>query len=66
MAGIDRVNLAVEQYGQEQFRAGLLAGLAVAEKIQGWLTMQPDSDRQRQQREWAEKAIAETKQKHGL
>lgn len=66
MTCIDDVTSAVEQYGQEQFRAGLLAGLAVAEKIQGWLTAQPDSSRQREQREWAEKAIAEAKLRHGL
>ena len=60
------VTAAVEQYGKEQFNAGLLEGLAVAEKIQGWLTAQPDSARQRQQREWAANAIAEIKQRYGL
>ena len=62
----DDLNAAIEQYGQAQFEDGLRAGLAVAEKIQGWLTAQPDSVRQKQQREWAEKAIADAKQKHGL
>ena len=62
----ETVLAALDDYGQEQFRAGLLAGLAVAERIQGGLTAQPDSARQRQQREWAETAIAEAKQKHGM
>lgn len=62
----DDLNAAIEQYGQVQFEDGLRAGLAVAEKIQGWLTAQPDSVRQKQQREWAEAAIAEAKQKYGL
>lgn len=64
MASIDGVTAAVEEYGQEQFHAGLLAGLAVAEKIHGWLTAKPDSIRQRQQREWAEAAIADAKRMH--
>lgn len=64
MACIDDVTAAVEEYGNEQFYAGLIAGLAVAEKIHGWLTAQPDSIRQRQQREWAEAAIADAKRMH--
>lgn len=64
MAGIENVTATVEKYGHEQFHAGLLAGLAVAEKIHGWLTAQPDSIRQRQQREWAEAAIADAKRMH--
>jgi len=60
------LDAAIEKYGQEEFRAGLLAGLAVAEKIKCWLTAQPDSARQKQQREWASAAIAEAKHKFGL
>ncbi len=63
----ETVLAALDDYGQEQFRAGLLVvGLAVAERIQGWLKAQPDSTRQCQQREWAETAIAEAKRKHGM
>lgn len=63
----ETVLAALDDYGQEQFRAGLLVvGLAVAERIQGWLKAQPDSTRQCQQREWAETAIAEAKQKYGM
>lgn len=46
-------------------RQGFDAGIAVAEKIRGWLTSQPDTDWQRQVRKWADSAIAKAIEQEG-
>ncbi|MDG3444631.1 hypothetical protein [Nitrospirillum amazonense] len=49
---------AIQRFGDQRYSAGIEVGLAVAERIVGWLSMQPDTPRQREQRQWAERAIA--------
>lgn len=49
---------SVRAYGDERYRDGLRDGLAVAERIRGWLTREPDTKRQAEVREWADRAIA--------
>jgi hypothetical protein len=60
---LDEVSRKAEEYAQQKFQDGLETGLLVAEKIIGWLTMQPETKRQKQVREWAEKEIEKTKER---
>ena len=64
MTDIENAVTAIEQFGESQFRAGLEEGLAVAEKIVSWLSAQPDSKRQKDQRQWAITAIAKAREKY--
>lgn len=62
---VDREDAALATLRVIERRAylrGLHDGLAVAERIRGWLTRQPDTKRQREVREWADKAIAAAKE----
>jgi hypothetical protein len=58
VAQLSEIIRQVERYGEACYRAGLEEGLAVAERIAGWLTQQPDDPRQAEVREWAARAIA--------
>jgi len=52
---------AVRQYGDGRYRAGVEAGLQVAERIAGWLTRKPDTRRQAETRKWALAAIKDAR-----
>lgn len=54
------------EYGREQFREGVAAGLQVAETCRTWLTQIPDTDRQRYTRRCVEAGIAEACKRYGL
>jgi hypothetical protein len=43
---------------RSEYQRGKADGLAVAHRIRDWLTRQPDSEWQREVREWADEAIA--------
>ncbi len=60
-----RFDAALDALLQHERRRGFDAGIAVAEKIRGWLTSQPDTEWQRQVREWADSAIAKAIEKEG-
>lgn len=62
----EAIMIGVREYGDAQYRAGVAAGLEVAERIVRWLTRRPDTRRQAETREWAELAIAEARRRHGL
>jgi len=53
-----RFEAALDDLLREAHQRGLADGLAVARKIRGWLTRQPDRQWQRQVREWADAEIA--------
>lgn len=53
-----RFEAALADMLRESHQRGLDEGLAVARKIRGWLTRQPDREWQRQVREWADAEIA--------
>lgn len=53
----------LETYGEEKRQEGLRQGLAVAERIAGWLTRQPDTPEQAELRMWAENAIRSAKER---
>lgn len=56
---------AIREYGRDCYRRGLHEGLSVAERVRDWLTREPDTRRQREVREWADKAIAKARRGDG-
>jgi len=56
---IDAINSAMK----DAYIAGLKDGLAVAENIRGWLTREPDTNRQAEARAWADAAIERAKKR---
>jgi len=62
----DKLLRSVDVYGDEKYQEGLETGLKVAETIMGWLTRQPDTRRQKEVREWAERLVEKTRKERGL
>jgi len=54
---------AIRAYGEAEYWRGLDAGLAVAERIRGWLTRQPDTEEQREVRTWVDAALEKAKKR---
>lgn len=57
-----RFDAALDALLREAYREGLDAGLHTADKIVGWLSRLPDTKRQAETREWAEKIIAQARE----
>lgn len=54
----ERAKAMVTNLGLEQYRLGMERGLKELETVRCWLTRQPDTKRQAETREWADKLIA--------
>lgn len=59
----EHLDIAVSNYGRSEYRRGLADGLAVAEKICGWLTMQPPRKWAQEIRGWGLEAIKKARKK---
>lgn len=53
----DTLRSALQQRLDVEYRRGLEDGLRVADKIIGWLSRTPDTQRQAEVRSWAERAV---------
>lgn len=56
-----RAEAALDTLQREAWEEGYRAGLAIAERIRAWLTQQPDTERQRETRRWADAALTEAR-----
>lgn len=57
---------SVIDYGNKRYKEGARAVLIDLETFAGWLSMRPDTKRQKMQREWCEKRIREIKERLGI
>jgi hypothetical protein len=53
---------AINTLERQNYQEGFEDGLKVAEQIRNYLTRTPDTDRQRQAREWADKLISKARE----
>lgn len=60
----DDLDKAIESYGNARYLDGLRAGVAELETFVAWMTRQPDTQRQKQTREWMERRVAEIRAKN--
>ena len=58
---MERVQAALIDLERAAYQRGLADGLAVADRIRGWLTRQPDRRWQAEVRGWADQAIGEAR-----
>jgi hypothetical protein len=54
------------KYGLECYQAGFLDGIKLCNKVLGWLTMQPDTDRQKDQRKWVKNLVVKECEELGI
>lgn len=52
-----RLQEALQTWGDERYREGLNKGIQSLEKVRGWLTRQPDRKWQKEVREWVDKLL---------